>query len=157
MIIGPMSTLAHNRWLPRTGSFAVWLLAAASAVYWGLKLPAASSGGLPAPVVAAPTAPVDPAAIARLLGAQPAATGATAAAAAPPASSRFTLVGVVADRSSGGVALVAVDGKPARPYRVGARVEDGVVLQSVAPRKATFGPAAGGPAAFTLDMPPPKR
>lgn len=151
-----MSTLAHNRWLPRTGSFAMWLLAAASAVYWGLKLPAPAGGSMPAPVVAAPSAPVDPAAVARLLGAMPAAAGASQAPAAPPASSRFALVGVAAGRSSGGAALIAIDGKPARPFRVGATVEEGLVLQSVVPRKATLGPA-GGPAAFTLEMPLPKR
>ncbi len=151
-----MSTLVHNRWLPRTGSFAVWLLAAGCAVYWGLKLPAVSSGAPAAPAVAGPAVPADPAAVARLLGATPAAASAGPAA-APAQSTRFALVGVVAGRSHGGAALIAVDGKPAKPYRVGAKVEEGLVLQSVAPRRATLGPAAGGPAAFTLDMPLPKR
>lgn len=151
-----MSTLAHNPWLPRTGSFAVWLLAAGCAVYWGLKLPAASRAAPPAPVATGPAVAADPAAVARLLGAMPAAPGA-APAAAPAQSTRFALVGVVSARSKGGAALIAVDGKPARPYRVGAVVEDGLVLQSVAPRRATLGPAADGPAAFTLEMPLPKR
>ncbi len=151
-----MSTLAHNRWWPRTGSFAVWLLAAASAVYWGLKLPSGAGAAVSAPVAAAPSAPADPAAVARLLGAMaPSASGAVAA--PPPVSSRFALVGVVAGRSSAGAALIAVDGKPARPYRVGTKIEEGVVLQAVAPRKAMLGPAADAPAAFTLEMPPPKR
>ena len=60
-------------------------------------------------------------------------------------------------RSSAGAALIAVDGKPARPYRVGTKIEEGVVLQAVAPRKAMLGPAADAPAAFTLEMPPPTR
>lgn len=152
-----MSTLAHNPWLPRTGSFAVWLLAAGCAVYWGLKLPAVSTSAPAAPVAAGPAAPADPAAVARLLGATPAVAGAGPVAAAPAQSTRFALVGVVSARSKGGAALIAVDGKPAKPYRVGAQVEDGLVLQSVAPRRATLGPGAEGPAAFTLEMPLPKR
>ncbi|MGE0331466.1 MAG: type II secretion system protein N [Ramlibacter sp.] len=151
-----MSTLAHNPWLPRAGSFAVWLLAAGCAVYWGLKLPAASGAAAPAPVPAGPAAPADPAAVARLLGATAAVPGAGPVA-TPARSSRFALVGVVSGRSQGGAALIAVDGKPAKPYRVGATVEDGLVLQSVAPRRATLGPAANGPAAFTLEMPLPRR
>ena len=151
-----MSTLVHNRWLPRTGSFAVWLLAAGCAVYWGLKLPSVSTGAPVAPVAAGPAAPADPAAVARLLGAAPAAAGAGPAA-APAQSTRFVLVGVVSARSKDGAALIAMDGKPAKPYRVGAVVEEGLVLQSVAPRRATLGPAGGGSAAFTLEMPLPKR
>jgi len=151
-----MSTLVHNRWLPRTGSFAVWLLAAGCAVYWGLKLPAVSTSAPAAPVAGGPAAPADPAGVARLLGASPAAASAGPAA-APAQSTRFALMGVVSARSKGGAALIAIDGKPAKPYRVGAQVEDGLVLQSVAPRRATLGPAAEGPAAFTLEMPLPKR
>jgi len=150
-----MSTLVQNRWLPRTGSFAVWLLAAGCAVFWGLKLPAVSTGAPVAPVAAGPAVPADPAAVARLLGATPAAAGAGPVA-APAQSTRFALVGVSA-RSKGGAALIATDGKPAKPYRVGAVVEEGLVLQSVAPRRATLGPTSGGPAAFTLEMPLPKR
>lgn len=150
-----MSTLAPNPWLPRTGSFVVWLLAAACAVYWGLKLPAASGTLVSAPVAAGPAVQADPAAVARLLGAVAAPGAATVA--VPAQSARFALVGVVSARSKGGAALIAVDGKPAKPYRVGAQIEDGLVLQSVAPRRATLGPSADGPAAFTLEMPLPKR
>jgi general secretion pathway protein C len=91
--------------------------------------------------------PPDPAAIARLLGATP-------AAAAPVAtlSSRFQLLGVVAEGDGGGAALIAVDGKPAKPYRVGAPVDENLVLQSVAPRRAVIG-AGKGPPAVTLELP----
>jgi hypothetical protein len=60
----------------------------------------------------------------------------------PPAqSSRFVVdrCGGSA-RSKGGAALIAVDGKPPKPYRVGARIEDGLVLQGVAPSKRHAGP-----------------
>ncbi|MFT4240981.1 MAG: type II secretion system protein N, partial [Acidovorax sp.] len=99
----------------------------------------------------APIAP-DAQALARLLGAEPAAPG---VAVAPSASSRFQLVGVLSGRhSGGGAALIAVDGKPARPFRVGAVVDQGLVLQSLGPRQAQLGAALGGPAALSLEMPP---
>ncbi|MGE0496802.1 MAG: type II secretion system protein N [Ramlibacter sp.] len=147
-----MLTNPSSRWWPRTGAFALWALAAASAAFWGLKFSSAPVG--PASVqVAQPLPPAaDPAAVARLLGAGPAA----APVAAPSVASRFALVGVVAGRAHGGAALIAVDGKPAKPFRVGAVVEDGLVLQSVAPRRAVLGPDLKGPAAFTLEIPLPK-
>ena len=53
--------------------------------------------------------------------------GARAQVAMPQASiaSRFVLQGVVAVAPGGGAALIAVDGKPARPFRVGSAVEEG--------------------------------
>ena len=144
MLLTPPSS-----WLPRAGTFAVWSLAAASLAYWGLKISATSTAPQPAPSAPVPAVVADPAAVARLLGAVPAASPA----AAPSLASRFTLVGVAAGSSSRGAALIAIDGKPARPFRVGAVVEDGLVLQSVAPRRAVLGPAADGPASLTLEIP----
>ena len=67
---------------------------------------------------------------------------------------RFTLIGVLSGRSSGGgAALIAVDGKPAKPFRVGAAVDEGLVLQALGPRQAQLGGQMGGPATLTLDMP----
>jgi general secretion pathway protein C len=105
--------------------------------------------------VAAPraVAAADAAAIARLLGSTPAA----AVQSAPAASlaSRFQLVGVVAGaRSGGGAAVLSVDGKPARPYRVGTSIDDGLVLQSVQGRTATLAATPDGPAVLTLELPP---
>ena len=76
----------------------------------------------------------------------------TAAAAqqAPEAPSRFRLIGVMAPRApaeqaepGSGIALIAVDGKPAKPYPVGARLDSDLVLQSVGLRTASLGPAQG--------------
>ena len=143
-----------SRWWPRLGALALWALAAASLAYWGLKFSAGPNA--PAAAVAqTPATAADPAAVARLLGstgpAQP------AVAAAPAASSRFALLGVVAGRSQSGAALIAIDGKPAKPFVVGTKVEEGLWLQSVAPRRATLAPAMSGPPAFSLEMPLPKR
>ena len=128
----------------------LWALVAASAVYWGLKL-TARSGGIPVvPVSARAPAPPDPAAVARLLGATPA-----TAAAAPLVNlaSRFALVGVVASRSHKGAALIAVDGKPPKPFRIGSAVDDRLVLQSVESRRAVLAESDGGTAVLTLELP----
>ncbi|WP_332815166.1 type II secretion system protein N [Ramlibacter sp.] len=134
----------------------VWAAAAASAAYWGLKV---SGQGASGPVAAAglrQPAPADPAAIARLLGSSAGAAAAPAAGPQPSAASRFQLVGVVADKSQHGAALIVVDGKPAKPYRVGARVDEGLVLQSVQPRRAVLAPSMQGEPAITLELPVPR-
>jgi general secretion pathway protein C len=140
----------QSKWAVAGATFALWALVAGSAVYWGLRF-TAPSGAAPqaAPALRAP-APADPAAVARLLGASPA-----AAAAAPVASlsSRFTLVGVVASRSHQGAALIAVDGRPAKPFRVGTAIDEGLILQSVEARRATLAASAGGPPVLTLELP----
>jgi general secretion pathway protein C len=69
------------------------------------------------------------------------------------AASHFKLMGVVANRAHGGYALISVDGKPARPYQVGAALNDSLMLQSVAARSAALAARADGPVAFTLEMP----
>lgn len=141
------------RWGVRLATLALWALAGASVVYWGLRLSAQPAAGVPAgapPAVAAP----DAQALARLLGAGP-----SVAVAAPALSpvSRFVLVGVLAGRQSGaGAALIAIDGKPAKPYRVGAQVDDGLVLQSVGTREARLGAGLKGPHTLTLAIPLPQ-
>lgn len=128
----------------------VWALAAASVVYWGLRIRGEASGGqAPVPVAAPAETQPDPQAVARVLGAS--------GVAAAPASiaSRFALQGVVASPSGGGSALIAVDGQPARPYVVGNAVGEGWVLRSVAGRQAVLAASDGG-AAVTLELPPLK-
>jgi general secretion pathway protein C len=146
-----MVTTASGVWGARVVTLLVWALVAGSATAWWLKL---SVKAPPAPAVAvalAPPPPADPAALARVLGAQ--AVALLPNAPPPVAGSRLALVGVVANRSRSGAALIAVDGKPPKPFRVGAKVEEGLVLQSVAPRRAVLGPSASGPASITLELP----
>lgn len=141
-------------WTVRGATFALWALAAGSVVFWGLKLGGGSRAVNAPPLPARPVAAADPVAIARVLGGAP-----SAAVTAPvaPVASRFQLLGVAAGARSGqGAAIIAVDGKPGRPYRVGSVVDEGLVLQSVQGRQATLGPA-NGPAAVTLELPPPKK
>ncbi len=129
-------------------TFLLWALVAGSAVAWGLRF-TAGRAVLPPPAAVSAPAPVDPLSVARLLGSGPGPT-----AAAPSASSRFALQGVVADGDHGGAALIAIDGKPPKPYRVGATVDGDLVLQSVEARRASLGPAQGAPT-LTLDLPRP--
>jgi general secretion pathway protein C len=150
-----MATSVQSRWAVRLATLVLWLLAAGSCVYWGLRLAQrASTAAVAAPARTAFAA--DPAALARLLGANPVAESPGAAPAVSLAS-RFNLVGVVAARSHRGAALIAVDGKPARPFRVGSAVDENLVLQSVEGRRATLGATARGPAVVTLELPPLKR
>ncbi len=138
----------------RWWTFVIWALAAASGVAWGLRL---FAQGPAQPAGAQVAQAVPPGGdLSRLLGAD-AAPPASAAAAEPVATdARLQLVGVVAARGAAaeGVALIAVDGKPPRAYRVGARVDGERVLQAVEPRGATLGPR-GGAATVSLQLPPP--
>jgi len=140
---------ASPRWPAATLTLAVWALAAASVVFWGLRL-AAPADALAPPVAATPAATIDSAAVAQMLGAV---TEKSAVAATPEAASRFALLGVVADSAQRGAALIAVDGKPARPFRVGSQLVDGYVLQSVSLRTVALGASIGSPVAITLQLP----
>ncbi len=145
-----MPTISYDRWWAHGLTLLVWALAAASLMFWALKF-------VPAPRVpsAQPlpetSAAADAGAVARLLGANVQGP----AAATGGGDSRYTLLGVVADRDHQGAALIAVDGQPPKPFLVGARVDDGLLLQSVAPRRALLGPSVDGPASMTLDLPAP--
>ena len=142
-----MLTLSQSRWGFRAITLAVWALGAASLVYWGLRLSRSSTTAVHVPPAVA-SVTIDPLSVAHVLGA-------TAAQALPQASfaSRFALQGVVAGSPGGGAALIAVDGKPARAYRVGGTIEEGVILQSANGRQVTLAASREGPALLTLQMP----
>jgi general secretion pathway protein C len=68
---------------------------------------------------------------------------------------RLQLLGVVAPRQEGGragVALLVLDGKPARAYRLGQVVDGDLVVQTISQRQVQIG-TQGGPAAVSLDLP----
>ena len=140
------------RWL----AFTVWALVAGSAVFWGMKLFVKAPPAPPRTQVVAPAAALR-GDLTRLFGPDAPVQAADAAPEAP-ASSRFQLVGVVAPRSpqvhGEGLALIAVDGRAARAYRVGAVVDGDNVLQSVRARGASLGPR-GGEAVLALEIPLP--
>ena len=141
----------------RIATFLLWLLFAASVVYWALKFVQSTATPANAAVVSMnPAQAIDGAALARGLGGGIVAAAPTGMPA--PSSginaTRFVLTGVVASKfERQSIALIAVDGKPARPYRVGAQLEEGVVLQSAQNRQAVLGSAKDAPAAATLELP----
>jgi general secretion pathway protein C len=94
---------------------------------------------------------VDTTAAARSLGAMP-----VQAAAAPSLASRFQLVGVLDGGPYAGAALIAVDGKPPKPFRVGALVDDGLVLQGTETKRVSLGAGVQGPSSLMLDLPAKK-
>ena len=145
---------APARWPAATATVVLWGAAAASIVFWGLRL-AAPADAAPPPAVGGPAVvAVDSTTLSRFLGGV---STDPVVAATPDAASRFALLGVVADTDGQGVALIAVDGKPPRPFRVGGnvggRAAGRYVLQSVGPRAATLGATGTSAPAFTLQMP----
>jgi general secretion pathway protein C len=144
-----MSVNLHSVWWSRLVTFSLAAGVAASAVYWVLRWPQpAVLPPLPAGALE-PAAP-DTQALAHMLG-QAAAPAATAVA---PAG-RYALTGVLAGPGPRGAALISIDGKPAKPFRVGALVSDNLYLQSVVGRRAVLAAGAVDAApSLTLEMKP---
>jgi general secretion pathway protein C len=147
-------------------AFLTWAAVAASGVFWGLRLLAVPAA-VPASVAAAAPTALPTADLQRLLGA--AAPGAGPADGDEPptplngnAPRGLVLAGVIAAPATptqasartprGGIALISVAGQPARPFRVGDRLQGNWVLLEVQARAAVVGPA-GGPPAFALMLP----
>lgn len=138
--------------IARLSALVIWALVAGSTVFWGLRF-LVGANPVPANALVVGESAQVRGDLSRLLGAEPVA----AVAAAPQMSSRFRLLGVMAAKPSPegmtpGVALISIDGKPARAFAAGARVEDQLVLQNVSLRSASLGSAQGA-AAFVLEIP----
>jgi general secretion pathway protein C len=137
----------------RWTAFVLWALAAATAVGWALSV-AATPRVVPIHAVTVSTAAAARGDVARILGTE-AAPAAAVTSAAPAPGKRLQLVGVIAARTpqgGQGLALISIDGKPARAYAVGAAIDGRQVLQSVSARAAAIGPAGAAPT-ISLDLP----
>jgi len=133
-------------------SFVIWAVVAASAVFWLTRLLARSDPAPPHTVTANANASAS-ADLSRLLGSTRSAAAEPTA--EPAVDARFKLIGVVAGKSTrpdGGLALIAVDGKPPRPVVLGGVVDGPLVLLAVNHRRAELGPA-GGIATVRLELP----
>ena len=132
-------------------SLLIWAAVLAGAVAWGLPLFTRSTP-VPTGASLATAAPPAGAGLARLLGQTPAAP--VVEQAQVVADNRFQLLGVVAPQQAGarGLALISVDGKPARAVGVGRELEPGLRLLRVGHRQVELGAAAGAPA-LTLTLP----
>ena len=136
-------------------SFWVWGMVSAAIVFWLLRL-----------VVNAPPAPTYAVVeqsdrlvgedLSRLLGSDASPAAPDQPAPPPAEAARFQIVGLVAGPTPGSasaVALIAVDGKPAKPYAVGARVGGTWVVQAVSRRSVTLGPEGSQAPGVVLEMP----
>jgi general secretion pathway protein C len=140
------------RWL----AFVIWAAVSAMAAFWGLRL---FAPGTPAPAhtLTVATAAAARGDLTRILGVDsmpmPASTSREAA---PAEDRRYQLLGVAAPRAAAdsreAVALIAVDGKPARAYRIGATVDGDTVVLTVGARNVGLGPR-GGVATVALELP----
>jgi general secretion pathway protein C len=148
----PSSSLLLQPFAPaflRVTSLLVWAVVAYSAVVFALQW----GDGVPVEAVVAGSeqkqvAPdVDALALSKALGAAPVQSASASLA------SRFVLVGVMDGGPSQGVALISVDGKPAKPYRVGQTVSDGFVVVGTGPKKAELGPQLGASSSLVLELP----
>ena len=142
---------ASSRVVLPAATLLVWGAVAFSAVTWGLRWSATGNPPSNATTAAQTLPEVDVSAAARSLGA-----ATVQSAAAPTLASRFQLQGVMAGGPDAGAALLAVDGKPAKPYRVGAVVADSLVLQSAEGRRISLGASIDGPQALVLELPAKK-
>lgn len=138
-----------NSWTLRLFTLLVWLLVGLCAAYWAFKFvttkPVEATAAL-----ATPTVVVDSKAIAKLLGAtdnvakQPTTTA---------ASTKFVLFGLAATAGGKGVALIALDGKPARPYRVGSLVADDLMLKSISKTGVVLAASLTAADGVSLELP----
>ena len=126
----------------------VWVAVAYTAVGWVLRDSPSSEPASSEASASTSSQDIDTAAVARALGAQP-----QVAVAAPTLASRLQLVGVLNGDANSGVALISVDGKTAKPFRVGKTVTDGLVVQSTQAKRVNLGASVDGPATLSLDLP----
>ena len=128
----------------------VWSCVAFTAVVWSLRWSGSEQNPHSATALAQVAPEFDASGAARALGAVPVQT------VAPTLASRFQLLGVMAGGPHAGAALISVQGQAAKPYRVGAVVADGLVLQSVQERRVNLGALMEGASTLVLELPAKK-
>jgi general secretion pathway protein C len=141
--------------LSRFFALLIWGAVALSAAYWGLRWfgkPLAVPPGT-TPATMDTTLRGD---LSKLLSGPAPAEGSTEP---PPEQAalagRLQLLGLVAPRDEGGqagVALLVLDGKPARAYKIGQMVDGDLMVQAITQRNVQIGPQ-DGPASVTLELP----
>ncbi|GAA6143302.1 type II secretion system protein N [Hydrogenophaga sp. 5NK40-0174] len=147
---GGMLTSGQSSGWPAALAALLWLLVALSATYWGLRWAGRSEW---TPVNTSLQSPVEanPVAVAMLLDSTPADAP---EAEAPVVQTRLALMGLVNQRGEEGAALIAIDDKPPRPYRVGSVVADGLILRSVSAQGVRLS-TEDNARELELDMPKP--
>jgi general secretion pathway protein C len=138
-------------WWSRFVSFVLAGLAAGSVAYW-FWLRSGQDGAALTPYAVQEISPLAGSDLARLLG-RPEPD--SAASLAPVVNGRFALTGVLAGSGTGGAALISVDGKAAKSYKIGDLVADQLYLQSVARRSVVLSDRTGkAETTLALEMKP---
>ena len=134
----------------------LWAVVAGSAAYWLLQMGDRNNGTAAPSAHATSEWRADGAAVARSLGvfsdAAPAAASPVESAPRPDALQRLRLLGVLTHGTTG-AALLALDGQPARPVRVGQDIQgldEGWTLHAVHPHAVVL---AHGALRQQIDMP----
>lgn len=143
------ATTGSNTWTLRLFTFAVWVAVGLCAAYWAFKFVTTT----PVEATAAtlkPAVVVDTKAIAKLLGAT---DGVAMQAANISARVKLSLFGLATSPGGQGIALIAIEDKPAKPYRVGAKVTDDLVLKSISKVNAVLAASATAPDGPKLELP----
>jgi general secretion pathway protein C len=137
--------------LPLARIVTVLLFAAlcAIAAAWAIALLAPRPPVAPAGAIAHTQGPADLSAAAQLFGGVPQAVSADALA---PALSNILVTGVLATTGRG-VALLAIDGRPAKPFAVGETVTDGLRVRAITADAVELG-RGGVEAPMRLAAPP---
>lgn len=65
---------------------------------------------------------------------------------------QLQLTGVFSERHGGGYALISIDGKSSKSYKVGSNVYADLVLQSLNPRSAILSSGPGKPESMLLEL-----
>ncbi len=141
-----------NVWVSRVLTSCVWAAVGLCAAVWVLQWlnQGVRTGGSASVAQVSFVAP-DPQSIARWLGAKDA--PALNASSVDPSSARFALVGVANSSDKQSVAMISVDAKPAKAFRVGALVEGDLRLKSVSTRSVELASGTLGATALTLQLP----
>ena len=143
-------------WTVKITTFLLWALATGSAAFWVLQNvhgKASDNSGESSNVVATANLAAEQnltPKVALALGAKNPVTP-TAASALAAMQARFQLQGVLSVGGKSGAALISVDGKPAKPYRLGVAIEDGLEVTAIKARSVAIG--QNGTEAFTLELP----
>ena len=153
--LAPKTSTVGKAWLPALVTTAVWAVLGLSAVAWGLALWPSDSQPLAvslASVEVTPMPVLQAADIAKVLGSSSAAPASSPVAAAPTAVG-MSLLGVAMAGKANAIAIISLDGQPAKPFHVGATVSTGLVLQAVTSTQALLGSALKSPTLSTLELP----
>jgi len=156
MIIAGMGITPLSLWSARASALVLAALLGLSVAYWTLRWPAAANADGVSEVAQAANSrerTPDLRALQTLLGAR---TDDALAGNASASDVHYRLTGVVAERGGSGAALIATDGKPARAVRVGQRVDEHWMLQSVDRRRAVLATDANAAPSLTLELAAPK-